>query len=113
VESAKHLVDRTISGGLAYPSGHTAGAASILVAAGILVLSRRRGRVAVAAAVLLLVALAGAGGVGVVMVSIHAHYATDAVGGFGTAAVVTLGLAFGLDALPGRRRRTGEAARLG
>jgi undecaprenyl-diphosphatase len=113
VESAKHLVDRTISGGLAYPSGHTAGAASILVAAGILVLSRLRGRVAVAAAVLLLVALAGAGGVGVVMVSIHAHYATDTAGGFATAAVVTLGLAFGLDALPGRRRRTGEAARLG
>jgi membrane-associated phospholipid phosphatase len=104
VESAKHVVDRTISGGLAYPSGHTAGAASILVGAGILLLSRLRGQVVVKAAALLLIALAGAGGVGLAMVSIHAHYATDTVAGFGTAAVVTLGLAFGLDALPRRRR---------
>ena len=102
VESTKHVVDRTIHGGLAYPSGHTAGAASILVVAGILVLSRQRGRVVATAAVLFLVALVGAGCVGLVMVSIHAHYATDTVAGFGTAVVVTLGLAFGLDALPHR-----------
>ncbi len=104
VESAKHVVDRTIGGSLAYPSGHTAGAASILVAAGILALRRLRGRVVPAAAILFLLALAGAGGVGLVMVSIHAHYATDTVAGFGTAVVVTLGLALGLDALPGGRR---------
>ena len=113
VESAKHVVDRTIGGGLAYPSGHTAGAAALLVSAGILVLSRLRGQVVVKAAALLLIALVGAGGVGVVMVSIHAHYATDTVAGFGTAVAVTLGLVFGLDALPDRRRRTGAAARLG
>ncbi|NYJ06289.1 phosphatase PAP2 family protein [Petropleomorpha daqingensis] len=100
VESAKHVVDRTIHGGLAYPSGHTAGAASVLVVAGLLVLSRRRGQVVAAAVALFLTALAGAGVVGLVMVSIHAHYATDTVAGFGTAVVVTLGLAFGLDALP-------------
>ena len=108
VESVKHVVDRTISGGLAYPSGHTAGAASILVVSCVLALSRLRGQVVAKAAALLLVALAGAGGVGLVMVSIHAHYATDTVAGFGTAVVVTLGLAFGLDALPGRRRGPNE-----
>jgi membrane-associated phospholipid phosphatase len=114
VESAKHVVDRTISGGLAYPSGHTAGAASTLMAASILVLSRLRGQVVVKAATLLLVALAGTGVVGLIMVSIHAHYATDTVAGLGTAVVVTLGLAFVLDASPRRaawrpRRRPGPA----
>jgi undecaprenyl-diphosphatase len=108
VESVKHVVDRTMRGALAYPSGHTAGATSILVVAGILVLSRLRGRVVVTAAALFLVALAGAGIVGVIMVSTHAHYATDTVAGFGTAVVVTLGVAFGLDAVP-RRAGPGRA----
>ena len=54
------------------------------------------------AAASFLVALAGAGVVGLAMVSIHAHYATDTVAGFGTAVVVTLGVAFGLDAVPHR-----------
>jgi membrane-associated phospholipid phosphatase len=108
VESVKHVVDRTMRSGLAYPSGHTAGATSILVVAGLLVLSRRRGRVGVTAAALFLVALAGAGIVGLIMVAIHAHYATDTIAGFGTAVVVTLGVAFGLDAVP-RRADPGRA----
>jgi undecaprenyl-diphosphatase len=105
VESAKHVVDRTMHGALAYPSGHTAGATSILLVGGILVLSRLRGQVVGTAIALFLVALGGAGIVGLIMVAIHAHYATDTVAGFGTAVVVTLGLAFGLDAVPRRADR--------
>jgi undecaprenyl-diphosphatase len=110
VESVKHVVDRTMRGALAYPSGHTAGATSILVVAGILVLSRFRGRVVVKATALFLVALAGAGVVGLIMVAIHAHYATDTVAGFGTAVAVTLGVAFALDAVPRRAGGGGAAA---
>ena len=96
-ESAKHLVDRTINGGLALPSGHTAGATSILVILALAVLTRVRAHVVPAGVVAALAVTAGAAGVGLIMVSLDAHYPTDVVAGFCTAVVLTLGTALLLD----------------
>lgn len=110
VELGKRLVDRTIRGQLALPSGHTAGATSVLVVLTLLLLARIRRRVRTIAALLLAGVAVGAAAVGFTMVSIRAHYATDTVAGFCTALAVTLGLALGTDAVAGRRARRPEHA---
>jgi membrane-associated phospholipid phosphatase len=105
VEAGKRVVDRTIHGQLALPSGHTAGTTSVLVVLALVLLARSRRRVLSTAALLLAGVAVGATAVGLTMVSIDAHYPTDTVAGFCTALAVTLGLAFGMDAVAGRRAR--------
>lgn len=102
-ESAKRVVDRTIHGALAMPSGHTAGATSALLVLAVVLLGRVRVRPVAAAGWLALAVTAGAAAVGMTMVSLHAHYPTDTVAGFGTALALTLGLALGIDAVEERR----------
>ncbi|MCU1613568.1 MAG: hypothetical protein JWO98_1108, partial [Frankiales bacterium] len=107
VETGKHVVDRTIHGGLALPSGHTAGATSILLVIALGFLGRTRTHLVWAAVVALVAVAAGASVIGVAMVSQGAHYATDTVAGFSAAVVVTLALALAVDVV--RDRRTQRA----
>lgn len=59
-ETAKRLVDRTIGGGLALPSGHTAGTTSILLVVALVAIGRLGTHVRVMAALLLGCVTAGA-----------------------------------------------------
>jgi undecaprenyl-diphosphatase len=109
VQLGKRVVDRTIHGQLALPSGHTAGATSVLVVLALMLLARTRRRVLATAALLLAGVAVGAAAVGLAMVSINAHYPTDTVAGFCTALAVTLGVGLGLDAGAARRAPTRPA----
>jgi undecaprenyl-diphosphatase len=109
VELGKRAVDRTIHGYPALPSGHTAGATSVLVVLALLLLAQSRRHVLATGGLLLAGVAVGAAAVGLTMVSIDAHYSTDTVAGFGTALAVTLGVAFALDAGSARRARTRPA----
>jgi membrane-associated phospholipid phosphatase len=87
--------------GLSFPSGHVTGAsalaAALVVGAGIVVKSRRRGTLAV-------VALAYVVAVGIARLVLAVHHATDVVGG----ALLGAGVTFGLWALlSGSERRAG------
>jgi membrane-associated phospholipid phosphatase len=92
----KPLVDRTRSGELAFPSGHTTAIASMAVAAGTLLLGW--------ALALLVVA------VGASMVGRGYHYPTDTLGGVGVALAVVLLVALAADVTGDRARsRRGRA----
>ncbi len=104
----KPLIDRTRSGELAFPSGHTTAVASMSIAAATLLL----GWVVVpwtlrwaGAVVLALLAVA----VGVSMVGLGDHYPTDTLGGSGVALAVVLLVALVVDVAGDRvaGRRTG------
>ncbi len=84
----KPLIDRTIDGSPALPSGHTGGITSLALVAALLLIAVAGSRglpVLVPAA--LGVAVAG-GLMGVALVARDAHYATDTVAGFCTAVAV-------------------------
>jgi undecaprenyl-diphosphatase len=98
-QAAKHVVDRTIHGNLALPSGHTAVATSLLLILGLALLRGARSRPTVAALGVFVGVTAGAAAVGAVLTALRWHYPTDAVAGFLTAVAITLGVACGLDAL--------------
>ena len=68
VEAAKRVVDRTVHGGLALPSGHTAAATSLLLVLGVLAVRRVRRRVRTAGVAVLAVVTAGGAAVGLVIV---------------------------------------------
>lgn len=112
-EAGKQVVDRRIGAYLALPSGHTAGATSVFVVLGLLVLSRVQGNVRAAAGLVLAAATAGAALVGLLMVSLHDHYATDTVAGYSLAVAVTLAIALAIDGIRSRwalrRRRPPES----
>ncbi len=102
----KPLIDRTRSGDLAFPSGHTTAIASMAVAAGTLLLGwtivPRLLRTSGAAALALLVVA-----VAVALVGRGYHYPTDTVGGIGVALAVVLLVALAIDAIgnhPANRR---------
>ncbi|WP_051707623.1 MULTISPECIES: phosphatase PAP2 family protein [unclassified Streptomyces] len=100
----KHVVGRTIhgDGNLSYPSGHTAFATTVTVAAGVLAVGRL-GLGRVAGTLLVLAASLTAGSVmGWAEVALGAHYATDAVGGWCTALALTPVTAWLIDASAGR-----------
>ena len=95
----KPVIDRTITDGeLAFPSGHTAGAAALGLVAAIALIGVLRprpvGAVALLAASVVPAAIAGTG-----MVLLGAHYVTDVVGGYATAVMVVLGSALVIDAV--------------
>lgn len=94
----KPVIDRTIVGGeLAFPSGHTAGAAALGLVAAIVAIGvlrpRPPGALAMLAASVVPAAIAGTG-----MVLLGAHYPTDVLGGYATAVAVVLGVALAVDA---------------
>jgi undecaprenyl-diphosphatase len=99
----KPLVDRTHGGGLAYPSGHTAGFGSMAFALVIVVLGAAGGRLTrTVRGVLVVVALLAVAGCGVGLVASDFHYATDVVGGACLAAASTLTTALLIDAVAAR-----------
>lgn len=96
----KPLVDRTISGGLAFPSGHTTGAVGIALVVVILALRARLRRPARIA--LIIVAVVYAVGIPIALIVGHFHYATDTVGGACVASATVLAVALAVDALSSR-----------
>src|SRR5262249_46311921 len=101
----KPLVHRTITGWLAYPSGHTTGLFALAAAIAVVMLAPRSGRphpavrIAVIAAAVVVASV-----VGVAMIGLRFHYFTDTGAGASVGTGVILGLAFVLD-LPVARRR--------
>lgn len=96
----KPLIDRTIHepDNLAFPSGHTAVATAVALAAGLLVADllgprRRGGRTIVALAL----GFAGGGIMATAQVALDAHYPSDCLGGFLTAVAVLFPLAVLVD----------------
>lgn len=98
-ELAKRIDERTIRGGLAMPSGHTAAATSVLLVLALVALRRATRHPRLAAVGLWAGVTAGAAAVATAMVVIHAHYPTDTVAGYGLAVAVTLSTALAADAL--------------
>lgn len=93
----KPLVDREIHGGyLSFPSGHTAYATTVAMVLS-LMLVRRFGRITGVLLVLGIALVAGAL-MGWTEVALSAHYPTDTVGGFATAAAVVPLVTFAVDA---------------
>jgi membrane-associated phospholipid phosphatase len=108
----KPLVDRTIHGdNLAFPSGHTAFATAVGLLLGLLLIGLiRLGQTVSCAALLGLPLIIGAT-MAMDQVFLDAHYATDTVGGFFTAAAVVSVTALLIDAVADMsltRRRTQE-----
>jgi membrane-associated phospholipid phosphatase len=100
----KPLVDRTLAGGLSYPSGHTTGVTALACTIAILLVSPPRSRLpGLARGVLAIAALAAAAAVAVALVALRLHYFTDTVGGAALSAAVVLAVALSLDALSLRR----------
>jgi membrane-associated phospholipid phosphatase len=100
----KPLVDRTLTGFLSYPSGHTTGLFALATAIAVVLLAPRSGRprpavrvAAVAAAALI------ASAVGLAMIGQRFHYFTDTIAGAAVGTGVVIGVAFLLD-LPVVRR---------
>ncbi len=96
----KPLIGRRFDGDLAFPSGHTTGAASVAVLLTVLFLpsSARGFRIAwPARAAFWLAAIAYGAGVGMALIILQAHYATDILGGIAVAVAVILTLARLLD----------------
>jgi membrane-associated phospholipid phosphatase len=112
VEVLKPLIGRTFdNGGMAFPSGHTAGATSIglVLALGLIRLRPwwHRGR---SAALMAVVPLAAATTTGFGLVAIGRHYAIDTVGGFCSAFVIGSATALTVDAVTKRVRAVSSRA---
>jgi undecaprenyl-diphosphatase len=94
----KPVIDRTVADGeLAFPSGHTAGAAALGLVAALatigLLRPRPAGALALLAASVVPAMIAGTG-----MVLLGAHYPTDVLGGYAAAVAVVLATALMVDA---------------
>jgi membrane-associated phospholipid phosphatase len=96
----KPLVDRTLNGYQAYPSGHTTGAFVVAAVFAVLLISPPRPRLPAAGrALLALAAFVAATATAVAMVSMGAHYSTDTVGGAAVAIAVVVATALVIDKL--------------
>jgi membrane-associated phospholipid phosphatase len=101
----KPLVDRTLYGYQAYPSGHTTGAFVVAAVFAVLLISPPRPRLPVAwRALLALAALVAATATALAMVGMGAHYFTDTVGGAAVAIAVVLATALIIDKLGTQRQ---------
>jgi membrane-associated phospholipid phosphatase len=104
----KHLVDRTHSGQLSFPSGHAASAMTLATVLGVLLHDpARRTAARVARAALVAVACAVAVLVAVGVIGLRWHYFTDTVGGVALGTGTVLTLAFLIDLVPGVVGRMG------
>ncbi len=100
----KPVVGRTIAdGSLAFPSGHTAGATALGLAAALVVAAVVRERRAAWLTGLTVVTAVGAGTVALGLIGEHAHYPTDTIGGLCLAVVVTVLTVLGVDRVAARK----------
>lgn len=97
----KPLLGRTIDGGFAFPSGHTAGATALGLVTGLLLVSVFRLGRAGALLVIATSGLAAGSAVAAALISWKSHYPTDTVGGLCAAVVLVFTSAFALDRLAG------------
>ena len=97
-EVLKHLIDRTLTGSLSFPSGHTTGISAVVVAFAVLLIDPPRPRISAAVRVVL-AAIAFLVGVTVAVgvVAVRWHYATDTVAGAAVSTAVVLVTALTLD----------------
>jgi membrane-associated phospholipid phosphatase len=102
-ESLKPLIGRTINAYWALPSGHATALVSLLTAAAILSLDRRKRRQIVIGALMVLALAVGFVSMAAALVLRHLHYATDIVAGSCVGLSVVVLLALALDG-PGPRR---------
>ncbi|WP_232664353.1 phosphatase PAP2 family protein [Pseudonocardia sp. TRM90224] len=100
----KPLVGRTLEGGFAYPSGHTAAATALGIVTALIVVSLWLPDRFVG--VLVVLGFAGLAGsaMAVALVTNNFHYPTDTIGGFCIAVVVVLGVALIVDRIAEMRR---------
>jgi membrane-associated phospholipid phosphatase len=102
----KPFIDRTLSGDLSFPSGHTTGISAL--AAAIAVLLLRSPRLRVPAVLRVLLALAGyavAAAVATGLVGLGMHYFTDTIGGAAVGTATVLATAFVIDRLAPHEHR--------
>ena len=99
----KPVVHRTITGYLAYPSGHTTGLFALAAAIAVVMLAPRSGRPRPAVRIAVIAAVVVASAVGIAMIGLQYHYFTDTVAGAAVGTGVVIGVAFLLD-LPVARR---------
>jgi membrane-associated phospholipid phosphatase len=98
----KPVFGRTITGGLAFPSGHTAALTALAVVVALIVASLV-GAGALSGLLLIVAAAMAAGtAMGIALVVMDVHYPTDTVGGFGTGIAVVLGTALLIDRIADR-----------
>ncbi len=98
----KPVIDRTIDGSLALPSGHTGGVTSLAVVAALLLITVA-GSWGLPVLVPAALGVAVAGGLmGVALVAGDVHYATDTVAGFCTAVAVVGTVALVVDRIADR-----------
>lgn len=98
----KPAIGRTLDGGYALPSGHTAGAAAVATVAALFVVSMakcRRGLTALLSGAVVLVVTIG---ISVALVVNNLHYTTDTLAGFCTAVAAVLGTALAVDSIASR-----------
>jgi hypothetical protein len=103
------LIGRTLNGGFAMPSGHTAGATSIAIVValvGIGLAGRRRTPVAIFGGIAVLLVAAT---MAVALVVNQLHYLTDIVDGFCAAVALVLGVALAADGDTAWARSHGRA----
>jgi membrane-associated phospholipid phosphatase len=103
VEVAKPLIGRRNHGSLCLPSGHTAAVTTVALVGALLLVQRMRTRPVLAAILGFLAATILAAAMAVVLVLLGWHFATDTVAGYCVAVASTLGAAFALDGIAGRR----------
>ncbi|HXV94448.1 MAG TPA: phosphatase PAP2 family protein [Pseudonocardia sp.] len=106
-------IGRTLEGGDALPSGHTAGATAVITVVVLIALSLTRRSLRTAAALGAATVLAVAGTTGLALVANDLHYVTDTLAGLCTGVGVVLGTALAVDAAAGawRRRRSRSVLR--
>jgi membrane-associated phospholipid phosphatase len=102
----KPFIDRTLSGDLSFPSGHTTGISTLAAAIAVLLAGSPRLPVPAALRVLLaLGAYAVAAAVAAALVGLGMHYFTDTVGGAAVGAAIVLAAAFVIDRFAPRERQ--------
>jgi undecaprenyl-diphosphatase len=109
----KHLVGRTHSGQLSFPSGHAASAMTLATVLGVLLHDpARRTAARGARAALMVVACAVAALVAIGVIGLRWHYFTDTVGGVALGTGTVLTLAFLIDLVSDRSDRAGSGIAL-
>jgi undecaprenyl-diphosphatase len=100
----KPLVDRTLQGGLSYPSGHSTGVFALAAVIAVLLAGPLQPRLPAAVRLLLgLTAYLAAAAVAVALVGMGLHYFTDTVGGAAVSTAVVLLTALVIDWLGAAR----------